>query len=126
MCTRIGIMVSGRLKCLGSCQHLKSKFGVSYLIEIRCMQQKSPSECFAELKSEFDNVDIEEEHGSFLKVKAPNDLDLSAAFNLLERMKSTGLISSYSLSQSTLEQIFIKFAAQQEEETGAISGLNTS
>ena len=27
LCTRVGIMVGGRLRCLGSCQHLKSRFG---------------------------------------------------------------------------------------------------
>jgi ATP-binding cassette, subfamily A (ABC1), member 3 len=31
LCTRIGIMVGGRLRCLGSTQHLKSKFGNGYL-----------------------------------------------------------------------------------------------
>jgi ABC-type multidrug transport system ATPase subunit len=27
LCTNIGIMVNGELKCLGSLQHLKSKYG---------------------------------------------------------------------------------------------------
>lgn len=36
LCTRVGVMVSGRLQCLGSIQHLKSKFGGGYLVEIRC------------------------------------------------------------------------------------------
>ena len=27
LCTRVGIMVGGRLRCLGSTQHLKSRFG---------------------------------------------------------------------------------------------------
>jgi energy-coupling factor transporter ATP-binding protein EcfA2 len=31
LCTKIGIMVGGRLRCLGSTQHLKSKFGKGYL-----------------------------------------------------------------------------------------------
>ena len=31
LCTKIGIMVGGRLRCLGSTQHLKSKFGQGYL-----------------------------------------------------------------------------------------------
>jgi len=31
LCTRIGIMVGGRLRCLGSSQHLKSKFGRGYM-----------------------------------------------------------------------------------------------
>lgn len=35
LCPRIGIMANGRLRCLGSAQHLKSKFGKGYQIELR-------------------------------------------------------------------------------------------
>jgi hypothetical protein len=31
LCARIGIMVGGRLRCLGPAQHLKSKFGAGFL-----------------------------------------------------------------------------------------------
>ena len=34
LCTRIGIMVGGRLRCLGSAQHLKSRFGMGYQTDI--------------------------------------------------------------------------------------------
>merc|ERR1712176_938909 len=34
LCPRIGIMANGRLRCLGSAQHLKSKFGRGYQIEM--------------------------------------------------------------------------------------------
>jgi len=33
--TKIAIMVSGELKCLGSVQHIKNKFGRGYEIEIK-------------------------------------------------------------------------------------------
>lgn len=35
LCTRIGIMVDGRLKCLGTPQHLKSRFGEGWELDIR-------------------------------------------------------------------------------------------
>jgi len=34
LCTRIGIMVGGQLRCLGSAQHLKSRFGLGYQLEL--------------------------------------------------------------------------------------------
>ena len=34
LCTKIGIMVNGRLRCLGGPQHLKNKFGQGYTAEI--------------------------------------------------------------------------------------------
>merc|ERR1719261_1273156 len=35
LCTRIGIMVGGRLRCIGSNQHLKSRFSNGYQMEAR-------------------------------------------------------------------------------------------
>jgi len=35
LCPRIGIMANGRLRCLGSAQHLKSKFGKGYQVEMK-------------------------------------------------------------------------------------------
>ncbi len=35
LCTRVGIMVKGELRCLGSTQHLKNKYGGGYILEIK-------------------------------------------------------------------------------------------
>ena len=35
LCTRIAIMRAGRLRCLGSVQHLKNRFGAGYVLEAR-------------------------------------------------------------------------------------------
>ena len=35
LCTRVGIMVKGELRCLGSTQHLKNKYGGGYVLEIK-------------------------------------------------------------------------------------------
>lgn len=32
LCTRLAIMVNGQFRCLGSTQHLKSKFGEGYTV----------------------------------------------------------------------------------------------
>ena len=34
LCPRIGIMANGKLRCLGSAQHLKNKFGQGYQVEL--------------------------------------------------------------------------------------------
>jgi len=35
LCPRIAIMANGKLRCLGSAQHLKSKFGQGYQVELK-------------------------------------------------------------------------------------------
>lgn len=37
LCPRIGIMANGRLRCLGSAQHLKNKFGKGYQVEMKAL-----------------------------------------------------------------------------------------
>ena len=34
LCTRVGVMVRGRMRCLGGLQHLKSKFGNGIVLEL--------------------------------------------------------------------------------------------
>jgi len=35
LATRIGIMVNGNMQCLGTCQHIKNKYGGGYEIEVK-------------------------------------------------------------------------------------------
>lgn len=37
VCDRLGIMVGGRLRCLGTSQHLKGRFGGGYSIEVSAL-----------------------------------------------------------------------------------------
>ena len=50
-------------------------------------------------------------------------LPLPKLFGAIEKHRGAVGIASYSLSQTSLEQIFNQFAAQQEEETGDVAGL---
>jgi hypothetical protein len=62
---------------------------------------------------------VEEEHRTYFRLKVDHGVDLSAAFSTLEGMKTELEIFEYSLSQSTLEQIFINFAKEQDEKEQA-------
>ncbi|KAG2519334.1 hypothetical protein BBO99_00005689 [Phytophthora kernoviae] len=58
LCSRVGILVSGRLKCLGSVEHLKQKFGRGYTVEItlRALTSASSVDDGTELKDLTDQV----------------------------------------------------------------------
>lgn len=47
LCPRIGIMANGRLRCLGSAQHLKNKFGQGYQIELKLDSVNKDDEDYA-------------------------------------------------------------------------------
>ena len=54
LCTRLAIMVNGQFKCMGSPQHLKSKFGQGYTLLIKVgitAEEKEVSDALGQLTS---------------------------------------------------------------------------
>ena len=50
LCTRLAIMVQGQFKCLGSPQHLKSKFGSGYSLQAK-VRSEGKHEVLEEFKA---------------------------------------------------------------------------
>ncbi|RHY02314.1 hypothetical protein DYB25_008542 [Aphanomyces astaci] len=206
LCTRVGIMVGGRLRCLGSVQHLKSRFGDGFMVhakvelappdavasffdlavKVHCAtpsltwdithadavklctalgaperadwltpkhatgyaleavwesKGKLPVGTFcawwvgesrfhdlqAFLTSTFVKVTLLErqnEHSRFkLHENGTTPLRLSTVFAKMEQHKAALFMTEYSVSQTTLEQIFNSFAKQQDEETIVARGV---
>ena len=75
----------------------------------------------------FTGAQLVERQGSKLRFRLPVAvMPVADAFELMQSNKDRLGVHEYSLSQTTLEQIFNQFAAQQEEETGGAVGiLNT-
>ena len=68
------------------------------------------------LENEFKNVSLIEHYGSYYKFKLEkrNDISIGALFGKIEDVKVQLKIEEYSLSQTTLEQIFNMFATESE------------
>ena len=65
----------------------------------------------------FPNSRLEEEHLTRVKYSIPvNDFTLSQVFSTLEKEKERLGFEDYSVSQSTLEQVFLSLANGQPEE----------
>lgn len=205
LCSRVGIMVGGRMRCLGSVQHLKNRFGDGLVFDVKMTapdaeelatlsqelfggfddnrstfvtQMELEDKCHAfgsreyaeritashptgyslaaalerdgfirapafcswlveerrfDALSEFlsksfgnKNVVVMERQNDFcrFKLRGSNEqLKLSKVFERIERVKTPMHIREYSVSQTTLEQIFNQFASQQAEEQGVARGM---
>ncbi len=55
LCTRVGIMVRGELRCLGSTQHLKNKYGGGYVLEVKLRLRGGTSSATEERWSELES-----------------------------------------------------------------------
>ncbi|KAL1779967.1 ATP-binding cassette sub-family A member 9 isoform X1 [Sigmodon hispidus] len=116
VCDRVAIMVSGRLRCIGSIQHLKSKFGKDYLLEMKVKTPTQVEPLNEEIMRFFPRAARQERYSSLMVYKLPVEdvWPLSQAFFKLERLKENFDLEEYSLSQSTLEQVFLELSKEQE------------
>jgi hypothetical protein len=117
LCTRLVIMVNGKFKCLGSPQHLKSKFGTGYKISLRLKYKSDPDKLFEFMKTYFPSQTTLDIHKRLFEFTVPlKDTKLSRLFKLIEKNRSNVGINDYSISQTTLDQIFVDFANQQDDQ----------
>ncbi|XP_065191428.1 phospholipid-transporting ATPase ABCA3-like [Sycon ciliatum] len=175
LCTRLAIMVNGRFKCLGSIQHLKTKFGSGYSMSLKVghklkkattpavaadatnaetelsvytgaedeadkpavvaaadvdddddddddtglamdEQTGAPSTDAAEkfIKETFPGADLLEARQGQLhyNINIP-DLTWSTIFREIEGQRKKLSIVDYSVTQATLEEVFVNFASAQ-------------
>ncbi len=119
LCDKIGIMTGGALRCIGSSQHLKSKFGTGYQLVMKANSKfNATTTCLDFMKSTFPHAQTVEIHGTNLKFKIPKEnLTMSTMFQTLEDAKNSGVveIDSYSVSDTDLDQIFIQMVKMQEQ-----------
>uniref|UniRef100_A0A8C4MIR5 ABC transporter domain-containing protein n=1 Tax=Equus asinus asinus TaxID=83772 RepID=A0A8C4MIR5_EQUAS len=86
ICDRVAIMVSGRLRCVGSIQHLKSKFGKDYILELKVKESSQVTLVHVEILKLFPQAVQKERFSSFVVYKLPvaDVHPLSQAFHKLE------------------------------------------
>lgn len=118
LCTRMAIMVNGRFRCLGSVQHLKNKFGDGYTIILRVAGADPRLEPVMEfIERELPGSTLKEKHRNMLQYQLPSSLtSLARIFSLLSKNKELLHIEDYSVSQTTLDQVFVNFAKDQSDE----------
>ncbi|XP_027481918.1 ATP-binding cassette sub-family A member 6 isoform X2 [Zalophus californianus] len=118
ICDRIAIMVSGRLRCIGSIQHLKNKLGKDYVLELRVKEAAQVTWVHTEILKLFPQATQQERYSSFLVYKLPlaDVYPLSQTFRKLEAVKHNFNLEEYSLSQCTLEKVFLELSKEQDLE----------
>jgi len=137
LCDRIAIQVKGQLRCLGSPLHIKHKYGSGYQLELFCEpravrggssvagETREPAECNDEITRFVHSrlsraASLLERHaGRYLFQLPPmgpgSELTLGRVFTEVQQNLEIVGITDYSITQPSLEQVFIRFAREQEE-----------
>ncbi|XP_055285241.1 phospholipid-transporting ATPase ABCA7 isoform X4 [Moschus berezovskii] len=102
LCTRLAIMVNGRFRCLGSAQHLKGR-------------SKSAADFVAQA---FPGAELREAHGGRLRFQLlpGGRCTLALVFGVLAARGAEHGVEDFSVSQTTLEEVFLYFSKDQGKE----------
>ncbi|XP_053206851.1 phospholipid-transporting ATPase ABCA1-like [Panonychus citri] len=134
LCSRIGIMARGNFKCLGSSQHLKEKFGLGFTLIIKMTQsnqtvqsnQQSNQSVQTNQQSnqqldkikrwmveKFPSSILRDVHQTILHYHITDtSLRWGEMLRCLDEAKRLLPIEDFTLTGTTLEQIFLSFAKQ--------------
>lgn len=115
--SRIGIMVSGRFKCINSIQNLRQKYGKGYTLTIKlkseCLEQGKgyTKKLQEEVRSVFPSAILKDFHETLLNYQiVDNSLKWSFLFSEMEKIKAKFDLEYFLLSDVSLESIFVNFA----------------
>jgi len=112
LCNRIAIMVKGKIRCIGSPEHIKMKYGNTYILDVFTNDVERFHEEVVVRKRIFGEAKYEREDKSLQRVKYEvlNTSNIGLVFEIMESCRKEGLYNDYSYSQTSLEQVFLNFA----------------
>ncbi|XP_048464142.1 ATP-binding cassette sub-family A member 13-like [Rhincodon typus] len=106
LCTRLAIMVNGKLKCVGCPKDILNRFGEIYSLKVGLSRKLAVSMQLTDLlEVHFPGTILKEQHQYSLEYEIPQRQgDLAKMFQFLENNKAELNIKHYSISQATLDQ----------------------
>ncbi|KAG5501449.1 hypothetical protein JKF63_03278 [Porcisia hertigi] len=119
---RVAIMVDGTLRCIGDKTHLKHKYGTGLEVMVRFADDAPEVMAAIELffNEVFPSSALMETRAGRLTYQLPKTVPLSSVFTALEGRKGELQIRDYNVSQTSIEQVFMRISEeaerQQEEE----------
>jgi len=113
LCSKIGIIVNGKLVCYGTNQDLKARFMTGYILAIACPNGRKMTEIINYIEQVAPGAQITEQDA--LTVKFSMGTNLGRIFQLGERLIEVGA-RDFVVSQITLEDAFLELTKDQEDE----------
>lgn len=131
LCDRLAIMQGGRLLCIGTPSHLRSRFGQRYQLDVSLGQLEGRDEedaVAAEverfstfLRSRCPNAECVETVGWHMRWVVPkDDQSLASLFRLIEQAKEELHVRDYAVSEASLESVFVRLQKESEKSKEAL------
>ncbi|XP_026317826.1 ATP-binding cassette sub-family A member 3-like [Hyposmocoma kahamanoa] len=130
LCSRLTVMVDGGFQCLGTPQHLKTKFSQGFILTIKLKADDESDEALREehtnamknyISKNFKDSKLMEEYQGLITYYLPETgIPWSHMFGIMEYAKRELYVEDYSISQTTLQQIFLQFTKYRQPDSGNI------
>ncbi|XP_076641439.1 lipid droplet defective [Halictus rubicundus] len=119
LCNRVGILAKAGLRCIGTPQHLKHKFGEGYVAFLRFRQPVSSAELKKVLAKYLPQAVVSSKQGTAARLLLPRSQDmlLSISFNKVRLLAEELKASDFTLSQSSLDQVLVNFSEEMDTDT---------
>ncbi|XP_013413257.1 ATP-binding cassette sub-family A member 1 [Lingula anatina] len=120
LCTKMAIMINGRLACLGSIEHLRNKFCNTYtiLVRIRYPSKGGKPEVqplMASLEASIPGAVLKNAYQDVLYyVVTDTSIPVAKLFCIMERLRGRFCIESFVIYKSNLQQLFLNFTRSQK------------
>lgn len=116
LCTRIGIMSKGNLKCLGSNVRLKNKFGEGYSLKVN-FSPENEELTTGFVKKILPTASPEESFAGNITYRIPSaGFAMSELLTQMIQHKDDAKILDWGVSQTTLEDVFLNIVRSDEAE----------
>ncbi|XP_040213417.1 ATP-binding cassette sub-family A member 12 [Rana temporaria] len=128
LCTRLAIMVKGKFQCIGSLQHVKSRFGSGFTVKMHLKDSSIIIKTITDfMHFHFPNTYLKDHHFTMAEYHVPMSVGgVACIFDLLEANKTALNIINFSVSQTTLDEVFINFAQAQTTPDNSSLGSGSS
>lgn len=120
LCGRIAIMTAGQLRCLGSIQHLRNKYGHGYSLCIKLRSCYLHDEGYLvrlqnAICQSLPSAIIKDVHQTVMDYHiGDTTIGWANLFNIMDSIKEKFNLENYFIGDTTLEEIFVGFARQQQ------------
>ena len=109
-CGRLCIVAEGTMKCIGSSQHLKKRFGTGYIVTLVLSEHSDVMQVDRGMQERFGSAKPSTVAGSMRQYPIGEVASLSATYRTLEQCEQDWRLERYAISQCNLQQVFIVFA----------------
>ncbi|KAL6258986.1 hypothetical protein P5V15_008908 [Pogonomyrmex californicus] len=118
LCTRVGILARAGLRCIGTPQHLKHKFGEGYVAFLRFGQPVSATDLRKVILKYLPQAMISSRQATAARLLLPRsqDMALSVSFSMLKLLAEELKATDYTLTQSSLDQVLVTFSEELDDE----------